>query len=62
MRVLIADEFEQSGRDELEAMGCEVRFAPKLKDEALVSGVEEFRPDVVHSHHPFLFCFWRIAR
>ena len=47
MRVLIADEFEQSGRDELQAMGCEVRFAPKLKDEALVAGVEEFRPDVL---------------
>ena len=47
MRVLIADEFEQSGRDELQAMGCEVHFAPKLKDEALVAGVEQFRPDVL---------------
>ena len=47
MRVLIADEFEQSGRDELQALGCEVRFAPKLKDEALVAGVEQFRPDVL---------------
>ena len=47
MRVLIADEFEQSGRDELQALGCEVRFAPKLKDEALVADVEQFRPDVL---------------
>jgi D-3-phosphoglycerate dehydrogenase len=47
MRVLIADPFEQSGRDALQAMGCDVRFAPKLKDEALVAGVEEFRPDVL---------------
>ena len=47
MRVLIADEFEQSGRDELARLGCEVRFAPKLKDEALVADVEQFRPDVL---------------
>jgi D-3-phosphoglycerate dehydrogenase len=46
MRVLIADAFEQSGRDALHAMGCEVRFDPKLKDEALAA-VEEFRPDVL---------------
>ena len=47
MRVLIADEFEQSGRDALHAMGCEVRFAPKLKDEALAAEVAQFRPDVL---------------
>lgn len=47
MRVLIADEFEQSGRDELHAMGCEVRFAPKLKEEALAAEVAQFRPDVL---------------
>jgi D-3-phosphoglycerate dehydrogenase / 2-oxoglutarate reductase len=47
MRVLIADAFEQSGRDGLLAAGCEVRFAPKLKDEALVAEVEQFRPDVL---------------
>src|SRR5258708_32329422 len=47
MRVLIADEFEQSGRDELHSMGCEVRFAPKLKDDSLVAEVEQFRPDVL---------------
>src|ERR1035438_7821246 len=47
MRVLIADEFEQSGRDALHAMGCEVDFAPKLKDETLVAEVAQFRPDVL---------------
>jgi len=47
MRVLIADEFEQSGQDELARLGCEIRFAPKLKDEALVADVEQFRPDVL---------------
>src|ERR1039457_5268910 len=47
MRVLIADEFEQSGRDALHAMGCEVDFAPKLKDEALAAEVARFRPDVL---------------
>src|ERR1035438_2051873 len=47
MRVLIADEFEQSGRDELEALGCEVRFAPKLKEETLAAEVAQFRPDVL---------------
>jgi D-3-phosphoglycerate dehydrogenase len=47
MRVLIADQFEQSGRDALARLGCEVRFAPKLKDEALAAEVEQFRPDVL---------------
>ncbi|MEO8369891.1 MAG: 3-phosphoglycerate dehydrogenase family protein [Candidatus Solibacter sp.] len=47
MRILIADALEQSGRDALDALGCEVNFAPKLKDEALVSEVESFRPDVL---------------
>jgi D-3-phosphoglycerate dehydrogenase len=47
MRILIADEFEQSGRDELQSLGCEVRFAPKLKDDSLVAEVEQFRPDVL---------------
>ena len=47
MRVLIADEFEQSGRDQLTSLGCEVRFQPKARDEALVLEVEQFRPDVL---------------
>jgi D-3-phosphoglycerate dehydrogenase len=47
MRILIADEFEPSGREQLDALGCEVRFAPKLKDDALVAEVESYRPDVL---------------
>src|SRR5436305_1048196 len=47
MRVLIADEFEASGREELAAAGCEVRFQPKLKDEALAADVAHFAPDVL---------------
>jgi hypothetical protein len=28
MKVLVADKFEQSGRDGLEAIGCDVSFQP----------------------------------
>ncbi len=37
MQVLIADKFEQSGREGLQAIGCEVSFQPDLKDDALVA-------------------------
>ena len=47
MRILLADEFEQSGRDALASLGCEVRFEPKLKDETLVTAVGQFHPDVL---------------
>lgn len=47
MRVLIADKFEQSGRDGLEAVGCEVSFQPDLKDQALVEAIREIAPDVL---------------
>ena len=47
MRVLIADKFEQSGRDGLAEAGCEVSYQPGTKDEALVKAVEQFRPDVL---------------
>src|SRR6185437_6187277 len=47
MRVLIADEFEHSGRDALASMGCQLRFEPKLKDESLVAAVSEWQPDVL---------------
>lgn len=47
MRVLVADKFEQSGRDGLEAIGCEVSFQPDLKDEALVNAIAEVAPDVL---------------
>lgn len=47
MRVLIADKFEQSGRDGLQAIGCEVSFQPDLKDDALVEAIREVAPDVL---------------
>jgi D-3-phosphoglycerate dehydrogenase len=47
MLVLIADKFEQSGRDGLQALGCDVSFQPDLKDEALVAAITETRPDVL---------------
>ena len=47
MRILLADEFEQSGREALASFGCEVRFEPKLKDESLVAAVAEFQPEVL---------------
>ncbi|HYJ85341.1 MAG TPA: 3-phosphoglycerate dehydrogenase family protein [Pyrinomonadaceae bacterium] len=47
MRVLIADKFEQSGRDGLQAIGCEVSFQPDLKDDLLVEAIREQKPDVL---------------
>lgn len=47
MRVLIADKFEQSGRDGLQAIGCEVSFQPDLKDETLTEAIRRQSPDVL---------------
>jgi D-3-phosphoglycerate dehydrogenase len=47
MRVLIADKFEQSGRDGLQALGCEVSYQPDVKDEALVAAIKKEAPDVL---------------
>jgi D-3-phosphoglycerate dehydrogenase len=47
MHVLIADKFEQSGQDGLEATGCHVTYQPGLKDDALAQAVERLRPDVL---------------
>ncbi|MDQ2920527.1 MAG: NAD(P)-binding domain-containing protein, partial [Acidobacteriota bacterium] len=47
MRVLVADKFEQSGRDGLQAIGCDVSFQPDLKDEALVAAIRKEAPDVL---------------
>jgi len=47
MRVLVADKFEQSGRDGLHAIGCEVSFQPDLKDESLVQAIKNELPDVL---------------
>src|SRR2546430_199404 len=47
MLVLIADKFEQSGRDGLQAIGCEIAFQPDLKDDALVEAIGKEKPDVL---------------
>ncbi|QQS48657.1 MAG: hydroxyacid dehydrogenase [Acidobacteriota bacterium] len=47
MKVLIADKFEESGIEGLEAVGCEVVSDPNLKDEALVEAVRETQADVL---------------
>jgi D-3-phosphoglycerate dehydrogenase len=47
MRVLIADKFEQSGRDGLDVLGCEIFYEPDLKDEALVEAIHKEAPDVL---------------
>jgi D-3-phosphoglycerate dehydrogenase len=47
MRVLIADKFEQSGLDGLQALGCEISFQPDLKDDALVEAIRTTTPDVL---------------
>jgi D-3-phosphoglycerate dehydrogenase / 2-oxoglutarate reductase len=47
MKVLIADKFEQSGRDGLRAIGCEISFQADLKDDALVEAIRKENPDVL---------------
>src|SRR5918997_2492785 len=47
MLVLIADKFEQSGREGLEAIGCNYEYQPDAKDDSLVEAVAHFRPDVL---------------
>jgi D-3-phosphoglycerate dehydrogenase len=39
MTILIADKFEASGIEGLKALGCDVRYEPELKDEALAAAV-----------------------
>jgi D-3-phosphoglycerate dehydrogenase len=47
MRVLIADKFEQSGRDGLQAIGCDISYQPDLKDDSLVEAIRAELPDVL---------------
>ena len=47
MRVLIADKFEQSGRDGLQSLGCEISYQPDLKDDALAAAIKKEAPDVI---------------
>ena len=47
MRVLIADKFEQSGRDGLDAAGCDYSYQPDVKDDALVEAIRAYGPEVL---------------
>jgi D-3-phosphoglycerate dehydrogenase / 2-oxoglutarate reductase len=47
MRVLIADKFEQSGRDGLDAAGCEFSYQPDVKDESLVEAIRSYQPEAL---------------
>jgi len=47
MRVLIADKFEQSGRDGLDAAGCEFSYQPDVKDDTLVEAIRQYQPDAL---------------
>ncbi|HYE01842.1 MAG TPA: NAD(P)-dependent oxidoreductase [Phycisphaerales bacterium] len=47
MRTLIADQFEQSGRDGLASLGCEVLFEPALTPDALADAVARLDPMVM---------------
>jgi len=47
MKVLIADNFEKSGIEGLQAAGCEVVQQPDLKDEALTRAIAETQAEVL---------------
>jgi len=47
LRILIADNFEESGRKGLEALGCEVVFQPDVRDESLTAAIGAEQPDVL---------------
>jgi D-3-phosphoglycerate dehydrogenase len=47
MKVLVADSFEQSGLDGLAAAGCDVSYAPGLKEQALEDALRTSRAQVL---------------
>ena len=47
MLVLIADKFEQSGRDGIKALGCDISYEPDLKDEHLTAAIRAQSPDIL---------------
>jgi D-3-phosphoglycerate dehydrogenase / 2-oxoglutarate reductase len=47
VKVLVADKFEKSGIDGLEAAGCHVIYQPDLKDDGLTQAVKETAADVL---------------
>jgi D-3-phosphoglycerate dehydrogenase len=47
MKVLVADKFETSGIEGLKAAGCEVVYAPELKDDTLTAAIRSSAADVL---------------
>ncbi len=47
MKVLVADKFEQSGRDGLAAAGCDVLYQPELAGDALTAAIGTSGADVL---------------
>jgi len=47
MKVLIADKFEQSGRDGLDAAGCDYSYQPDVKDDTLTEAIRGYEPDAL---------------
>jgi D-3-phosphoglycerate dehydrogenase len=47
MKVLVADKFEQSGLDALQAAGCEVIFEPEASGEALIAAIKQTQAPVL---------------
>ncbi len=47
MRVLIADAFETSGREALNALGCQVDYQPKLTDQQLPEAIRECNAEIL---------------
>ncbi len=47
MKVLIADKFEQTGRDGLDAAGCDYSYQPDVKDDTLVEAIRLYQPDAI---------------
>jgi D-3-phosphoglycerate dehydrogenase / 2-oxoglutarate reductase len=47
MKILIADKFEASGIQALEAIGCEVVNDPNLKDDTLIEAIRNSQADVL---------------
>ena len=47
MKVLIADQFEQSGIDAIAAAGCDVIYEPSLAEQQLADALAVMQPDVL---------------
>src|SRR3984893_15774017 len=47
MLVLIADKFEQSGRNGLQSIDCKISYQPNLKDNDLIEAISGEKPDVL---------------